>query len=350
MTLLPALADLRRDARAMILTLAIALVGVGVFWGLNLPLPWLLGPMFACLFSALAGVRLVAPQRMGLAMRTVLGVAVGASITPAVVARLPEMAISISLIFPFIVVVGLVGTPYFHRLWGFDRASSYYGAMPGGLQDMIVFGVEAGGSARIISLLQVTRVLVTVSLLPMFLTLWMGLDLTRPPGQPMRDVPVDQLAWMVVIAGVGAWGAARLGIFGASILGPLILAMVASLVGLIDHRPPAEAILAAQFFIGLAVGERYVGLTWGELRRYVVAGLGFTLILALLSVVFMEIVILFGLAPPVEAILAFAPGGQAEMTVIALVVGADVAYVVTHHLVRLVAIIVGAPLMARFLR
>ena len=37
------------------------------------------------------------------------------------------------------------------------------------------------------------------------------------------------------------------------------------------------------------------------------------------------------------------------MAVLALVAGADVAFVVTHHLVRLVVVIVGAPLVgARF--
>jgi len=54
-------------------------------------------------------------------------------------------------------------------------------------------------------------------------------------------------------------------------------------------------------------------------------------------------------AAPVEAILAFAPGGQGEMAVLALVAGADVAFVVTHHLVRLVIVIAGAPLMRHWL-
>ena len=51
-----------------------------------------------------------------------------------------------------------------------------------------------------------------------------------------------------------------------------------------------------------------------------------------------------------DALLAFAPGGQAEMTVLALIVGADVAFVVAHHVLRLVIVILGAPLVAGVVR
>ena len=54
-----------------------------------------------------------------------------------------------------------------------------------------------------------------------------------------------------------------------------------------------------------------------------------------------------GIAPPMEAFLAFAPGGQAELTVLAIVAGADLGFVIAHHLVRIVIVILGAPVVAR---
>jgi uncharacterized protein len=53
-----------------------------------------------------------------------------------------------------------------------------------------------------------------------------------------------------------------------------------------------------------------------------------------------------GIAEPVEVFLAFAPGGQAEMTVLAVVAGADLGFVILHHLVRIVLVILGAPIAA----
>ena len=58
----------------------------------------------------------------------------------------------------------------------------------------------------------------------------------------------------------------------------------------------------------------------------------------------------FDLAPAVEAVLSLAPGGQAELVVMALIVGADMGFVVAHHLFRIFIIILGAPILARFMR
>ena len=59
-----------------------------------------------------------------------------------------------------------------------------------------------------------------------------------------------------------------------------------------------------------------------------------------------EAVVQLGLASPIEGFLSFAPGGQAEMTVLAIVAGADLGFIVVHHLVRLTLVILGAPLVA----
>jgi membrane AbrB-like protein len=221
--------------------------------------------------------------------------------------------------------------------------------MPGGLQDMIIFGREAGGDVRALALIHVTRVLVIVAIMPPIMALGFGISLDRPPGAPASAIPWHELGLMVVAAWVGWKLAERVGLFGASILGPMIAGAVFSLAGLVGNRPPAEAIEAAQFFLGLGVGIAYVGITVAELRRLVVASLGFCALLAVLSLVFAEAVFRLGIAPRVDALLSFAPGGQAEMVVLAIVAGTDVAYVVTHHLVRLIVVIVGAPVAARLI-
>lgn len=156
---------------------------------------------------------------------------------------------------------------------GFDHATAFYSAMPGGLQDMLIFGEEAGGDVRAMSLVHATRVLVIVTAAPFLMTALYGVDLTRPPGLSWRDLPPGEMALMLVAGPVGRKLAERVGMFGASILGPLILTAALSLSGLIFHRPPAELIWAAQFFIGLAVGAKYSGITGRELRVDFGAGL-----------------------------------------------------------------------------
>ncbi len=333
-----------------VLTFATAVAGVVAFALANLPLPFLFGPMSGCLVAALAGAKLKGFGQISVGARTILGVAVGASITPAVVGQLPQMAASVALVPVYIAIIALIGIPFFRRICGFDTITAYYCAMPGGSQDMIIFGTEAGGNPRILSLIHATRVLIIVTVAPVLLVHVYGERLTNPIGAPASDLPWTELALMTAAALVGWKGGERLGLFGASILGPMIVATALSLSGLLHARPPAEAILAAQFFIGTAIGVHYVGITFAELRRVIASGAAFVLILAAIAAVFAWVATTLDLAPPVEAFLAFAPGGQAEMTVLAIVAGADLGFVVAHHLTRIVLVIAGAPVIARLLR
>ncbi len=333
---------------AQISAFAVAGAGVAVFKVLNLPLPWLLGPISACLVAALAGLPMKGIGLVNEAMRTILGVAVGATFTAGVLATMLGMWPTLLLIPVMTALIGVLGVLYFQRYWGYDFATAYYGSMPGGLQDMLVFGEEAGGNVRALSLIHATRVLVIVSALPLLLAMVWDADLSNPPGAPVSSVAWEQLALMLFCALFGWQVAKRVGMFGAAILGPLLVAAGFALAGVLQQRPPAEAVWAAQFFIGMGVGTKYAGVNLHEVRRDVTAALGFCVILLILTVIFAEVVHLGRLAPPMETVLAFAPGGQAELTVLALIVGADMAFVAAHHVLRLFVVILGAPVFARF--
>ncbi|WP_265500774.1 AbrB family transcriptional regulator [Paracoccus beibuensis] len=335
--------------KARLTTFGTALVGAVIFLWLGLPLPWLLGPMLACLTIALGGARMQGAGQFGVFMRTFLGVAVGASITPGVLAGLPDIAASLAIVPVFIGVIALIGYPLFRRVFGFDHPTAWYAAMPGGLQDMLVFGEEAGGDIRALSLIHATRILVIVTVAPLIMTLYWQVDLSQPPGAPLTSIAWSQIALMVAAGFLGWKIGERVGLFGASILGPMILTAALSLAGIVQTRPPAEIIQAAQFFIGIAVGAKYAGITARELRIDVTAGVVYSVILAVISLIFLELIYMLGLAPALDAFLAFLPGGQAEMVVIAIIAGADLAYVVSHHILRIVIVIVLAPIVSRLI-
>ena len=331
------------------LTLAISMIGTAIFHQLGLPLPFLFGPLFACLAAALLGAPLIGTGQVAVGARTILGLAVGASITPAVMHQLPQMAASVIFVPVYVLLIGMIGVPFFQRFCGFDRATAYYASMPGGLQDMVVFGQEAGADVRALALVHATRILVIVTIAPLLMVNLFHVTLSNPIGAPARDMPVEQLLLMVAAAFLGWKGGERIGLFGATIIGPLILSAILSLTGFLHQRPPAEAMNIAQFFIGSAIGVSYVGVTLRELRKDVLAGIAFVAILAVLAFIMMEIVVQAGFAQPIEGFLSFTPGGQAEMTVLAIISGADLGFIVMHHLVRLMVVIAGAPVLARII-
>jgi len=336
--------------RARLITLGIGAAGAALFVMLGVPLPYLFGPMAATLVAALLGLRIADLGQVNIGARPILGVAIGSTITPAVVAQLPQLAMTLALMPLYVLLIGLIGVPFFRRVCGFDHPTAYYAAMPGGLQDMLMFGQEAGGNVRALSLIHATRIVVVIVLVPIILTSAYGVTLDAPIGRPAVDLPLVEMGLMVVAGWIGWKGGKRIGLFGAPIVGPMILAAAMSLGDLIHSRPPAEAILAAQYIIGTGVGVYYVGITLRELRHDVLSGMAFAVILAALAAVFTVFVTMAGLAPPVEAFLAFAPGGQAEITILAIVVGADLGFVIVHHIARFVLVITGAPLVAAMLR
>ena len=329
-------------------TLLISLVGVAIFWIFNLPLPFLLGPLFASLIAALAGVKLRGTGKIAVGARTILGVAVGASITPAVISQLPVMFASVALVPIYIALIAIAGIWYFNKICKLDKATSYFAAMPGGLQDMILFGQEAGGDTRALSLIHATRVLIIVSIAPIILIFSFDANLNIRIGNSATEIPIIEQIIMIIAALVGWYGGVKVKLFGASILGPMIVTGILSIIGVIHFRPPAEAILFAQFFIGMGIGVSYVGITVKELRKYVSNGIVYVLMLTIIAFGFTEFVKFLKLANPLDAFLAFWPGGQAEMTILAILTGADLGYIIVHHLSRLVLVISGAPLFAKF--
>ena len=330
-------------------TFAIAGVGVLIFLQFSLPLPWLLGPIASCLIAALLGVKMKSVGVLNQFMRTILGVAVGATFTPMILTSILGFWSTLLLIPIMTFLIVLISVPFLQKVCGFDFITSYYASVPGGLQDMLVFGEEAGGDVRAISLIHATRVVVIVFALSFLLQYIWQADLNSLPGKPATNLPYQDLFLMLACSIVGWKVAAAVGMFGASILGPMICAGLFSIAGFLENRPPAEAIWAAQFFIGVTVGTTYVGITLAEIKRDIVAGLSLCLILLLLTAAFFELIIVADLAQPMDALLAFTPGGQAEITVLAIVAGADVAFVIAHHVLRLFVVLLGAPVFSKIM-
>ena len=105
--------------------------------------------------------------------------------TPKLLASLPAYAPTLALVPLFVAVIGAVGYPFFRRVMGFDHPTAFYSAMPGGLQDMLIFGAEAGGDVRAMSLVHATRVLTIVTVAPFVLTWAWGIDSYAPAGRAL---------------------------------------------------------------------------------------------------------------------------------------------------------------------
>ena len=95
------------------------------------------------------------------------------------------------------------------------------------------------------------------------------------------------------------------------------------------------------------LGCKFRGLTMKEFTGTMVWGMANTIVLlAITAAVVVGVSRITGF-DPVSVLLAFAPGGQTELNLLAFILGLDVAYVALHHLVRLAIVIIGAQIVFR---
>ena len=286
-------------------------------------------------------------------MRIVLGVAIGTAFTPALLGRAGGMALSLALLVPWTLAIIAAGIPYFTRVAGFDRATALFCAVPGGIADMVTLAKDAGADARTVTLVQSTRILAIMLVLPLWVGWHDGLAVggTSFVGRlRLADIGLVDAAMLIAIGYLGWWGAVRVRLVGAAIVGPMLLSALAHAGGLTAAQVPFEIMTVAQITVGAMLGAQFRGLTWRELVRPVALGLVFSagLIVVTLGLV-AGVAALTGFRPT-AVLLAFAPGGQVELNLLAFLLQLDVAYVALHHLLRLAVVMLTTQLLVRRLR
>ncbi|MCL4765628.1 MAG: AbrB family transcriptional regulator [Hyphomicrobiaceae bacterium] len=331
------------------LALGFAVGGIGalVFLTLELPLPWFLGALTFCLAASVLNAPLERPRVMSIPVRAVLGVAIGAAFTPALLAMLGGMAGSLLLVVPFMLVLMFAGMAFFERVARFDRPTAFFCAVPGGLTDMVTMASDAGANERAVTLIQATRILMIVALLPFWLQIngQQGIGGAIPPGVHLSDFRLVDAAVLVALGWAGWLLAKRIGLAGAPLVGPMVLSGLAHAGGFTSAKVPVEVMIFAQITLGIMLGAQFRGVTWKEFSSTMVWGIAFALLLvALTAAVAVGVSRLTGFGST-SVLLAFAPGGQTELNLLAYILGLDVAYTALHHLVRLAIVILGAQLV-----
>lgn len=333
------------------LTLLAGAVGGFLFLHFRLPLPWILGSIFGVVaVSRIPRLPLARPPRVLLnPVRAAVGLAIGTAFVPAMLAQIGQYAVSLVFLVPFVAATGGLGWIYFRTLFRFDSPTAFLCAMPGGIAELILLGEDMGADIRRIALIHGMRVIALVYTMP-FLATWLtGVDIgARTRIMPMlADTPVTQLVLMVLVATAGWWVFKVLRLSGASIIGPMVAAALCSLAGLIGRGPPNEVLNLAQWILGTSVGAVFIGYGTASMARLFLMGLGQLVILGgavTLTAFAVTHLTDFDL---LSTLLAFAPGGQAETALIAMTLQADVGYVATHHLLRLVLIMSIIPVIFR---
>lgn len=310
-----------------------------------MPLPWMLGAMTACIAASVGGVRIGMPRWLRSSMVVVLGVMLGSSFTPELFDSIGRWGLTLCGLVAYVAIAGGVTFLYFRHVAGYGPITSFFTAMPGGLNEMVLVGGAMGGDARLIGLTHGARVMLVVFILVFGFRFFGDYHPSGAAGagQSILHFPLADLAILAGCGVVGATVAVWLRLPAAPLMGAMIVSGIVHMAGITASRPPAELVAAAQVGIGSAVGSRFAGVKLATIGRTVMHAAAGTVIT--LGAAFASASVLHGLTGISTAalLLAYAPGGLPEMSLVALALGIDAAFVATHHLARVLIIIGLAP-------
>ncbi|TCT05426.1 hypothetical protein EDC22_11348 [Tepidamorphus gemmatus] len=339
-------------------TLLLGTLGGWVAARIGLPLPWMMGPMLLVGATGIAGVSIrghgvSVPMWLRTSMVPVIGVMLGAGFTPKVVSGIGDWWITLLALIAFVGIAAALVFQIYRRLFGFDRTTAFFAAVPGGLVEMAIIGEGAGGDGRMISLIHFCRILMAVLTIPFVMEAIYGPVGSRAIGDVASgwEIELVDIAILAACALVGYFAGSAVKLPGAQISGPLVLSATVHGLGLTEAAPPPVIVFAAQVVVGSALGARFAGLSIRAVGKAL--GASATATLAMLTVTMAVSLGLYhsGLVDEslTALVLAYAPGGVTEMSLIALTLNAGVAFVATHHIARIFIAVGLMPLVWRLI-
>ena len=336
------------DPVAFLRAIVIGIAGGAAAVAVGLPLPWMIGAMLASCAASVAGIDVRVPLTARNAMVLVLGIMLGSRFTPEIFGQVNQWSLTLAGLLPFILVCAVAGIAYLNLFGRRDPATAYFTAMPGGLSEMILVGMAHGGDGRVIALSHGTRIMVIVSILPI-VTTWLTVPVAAG-YQPSVPIPTIADLGILAVCAVGWPLARRLSLPAAPLVGPMVLSAVVHLVGWTESAPPEPLMAASQIVVGGALGCQFGGTQPASVVRITGQAVGLTLILLVITAASAGLLHAVTAVPFETLLLAYAPGGVAEMSLVALALDADPAFVSTHHVFRIVLIVIFAPLAFAMIR
>ncbi|MGI8623855.1 MAG: AbrB family transcriptional regulator [Solirubrobacteraceae bacterium] len=332
--------------------LAGATVGEGAVLTLaGVPSPYLFAALVLGLAAALTRPGTFAlPPPAFLAAQAVLGVVLGAYLTTSSLRAVAASWLPVALVSAATLAVCIGVGLALARCARVDPATSTLGMVAGGASGIVAMADELGADDRLVAFMQYARVLLVVLVTPLLAALLFPGAHGAAGGAPDPPLLGSGKDWLITLVvapvGVGLGRAVRLP--AGTLLGPLAIAGALALA-----RPfgafavPALLQQAAFILIGLQVGLRFTVSTVKEVGRLLVPVL---LCIVALMVVCFGLAVLLDLMTPVsllDAYLATTPGGLYAVVAVAFGAGANTTFILAVQSVRLLVMVLLAPVVVR---
>lgn len=347
----------RNFLESPVLWLALLSFSLSIGWFLNragLPAAFLIGSMLCAIAFSLTGLRLALPRRVFQSAQALIGCAVAKSITAAILVTIcRDWPIMFIVVAGAVLSGGLVGwTLVKSRV--LPGTTAAWGSTPGAASAMIAMAEEYGADVRLVALMQYLRVLVVVLTASIVAHYVLGTGQSAPLNAPPPSISLDSVNWsqLVVTLGVAVVG----GCIGVWLRIPAGAMLVPMILGAVLHSSDLASIYQPfwlQIIASLLLGW-YVGLSFNRgilvsAFRMMPRLLLSTVLLIGLCAIFAWFLVIFLHIDPLTAYLSTSPGGLDSVILIAMGSQADLPFVVAVQTLRLFAVILAGPAIARLI-
>jgi len=324
--------------------LALSFCGGAIFQFINIPLPWMLGPLFFVGLSGIRGVRVKEIKGSRQTGQLIIGCNLGLYFTAEVGREILNYGFYIVGVSFCALFLGMLGGFVLQRIAKTSPTTSFFASLPGGATEMAVLAERAGARPDQVALCHSIRILIIVTIIPFAVTMSGagGMDIYIPSTLAVNPEGLAITALLGILSGFIFMKAK---ISNAWFLGPLALIAALTLNDVSLSAIPSFLLILAQVLLSCALGTQLKPSLAHESKGLLLGVLcsGLTA-LCLFSLMGATVAVLMDESIP-TLILATSPGGLPEMCITAKILKLGVPLVTSFQVMRL-AVVVSCALPA----
>ncbi|MEL7214123.1 MAG: AbrB family transcriptional regulator [Pseudomonadota bacterium] len=332
------------DLRATLIAVAVGAVGALLGWLLHFPLFILTGPALVVSVVGIIGPELrIAPLYRDAAF-VILGIGIGAGVTPQAGQLLLSLPLAALGIFVMLIAIIWLSRWMLVGAFRFDRRSAVLAGSPGHLSYVLGLGLSFDLDTTRITVVQTVRLLALTFLVPLA-ALAMGVTVDANVLIAGASMAWHHLALVAAIALGASLVLTRLKVPAPFLVGGLLTSSATHVMDLTPGSLPPGLAWPAFLVLGTLIGSRFTTITVRELGESLLAGLGGTLIALCCAGLAAFLIAPLIDVPLIHVLVAFAPGGLETMIATGAVLGANPGFVAACHVLRLFILTFLVPLM-----
>jgi membrane AbrB-like protein len=313
--------------------------------GLHLPAALMVGPLIVAATMGMRGATVRVPQPLHQMAQGIAGCLIALHLDAEVLARTVEIW-PVVVAFVILTFAAACATGVIASVWTkIDREVAVWGFLPGMAGTVIAIAHERGLDSRMVAFIQILRLMVVIASMVAAAMLLAGPAVPHDDGLAGPTILSTAIALGLALIGIAA-GQWVPGIPAGASLVPLTLAAALSVSG-VNIAMPGWLVALGFLGLGLQIGLRFTpDLVRTGLRALPALLAASCLLIGLCSV---SGVILSWIADVdlMSALLATVPGSIDSIAIIAIGANADLSFVMTLQTVRLFAVAMLGPFVAR---